>query len=149
MPTISPACDLEIEAGDGVAPFVVLGEETGDLERRPALRRDRARRRGAHDRVADHHRRHLARRNGADLAAADPSAAPEHREVVAERLDLAEFVADHRDGDFAAVRHVAQQPENFVRLARRQHRGRLIENEKTLVEIEQLEDFELLLFSRR
>ena len=57
-------------------------------------------------------------------------------------------MADHRDGDFAAVRHVAQKPENLVCLARRQHRSRLIENEEALIEIEQLEDFELLLFSR-
>ena len=149
MPTISPACDLEVEAADGVAPLVVLGEQAGDLERRPALRRDRARRRRAHDRVADHHRRHLAGRDGADLAAADPGAAPQHGEVVAERLDLAELVADHHDGDFAAVRHVAQQAEHLVRLARRQHRGRLVEDEEALVEIEQLQDLELLLLAGR
>ena len=60
--------DLEVEPADGVAPLVILGEETGDLQRRPALGRDRARRGGTHNRIADHHRRHLAGRNGADLA---------------------------------------------------------------------------------
>ena len=144
------ACgDLEVEPADRVAPLVVLSEKTGNLERRSVLRRDRARRGGAHDRIADHHRGHLAGRNGADLSAADPRAAPQHGEVVAERLDLAELVADHRDRDFAAVGHIAKKPKDFVRLPRRQDRRRLIEDEKALVEIEQLEDLELLLFARR
>ena len=141
--------DLEIEPGDGVAPLVVLSEETCDLQRRPALRRGGARRGRTHHRIPDHHRRHFARRNGADLPAAHASAAPEHREIVAERLDLAEFVTDHRDRDFAAVRHIAQEPENLVGLARRQYRRRLVQDEKALIKIEQFEDFELLLFSRR
>ena len=70
--------DLDVEAVDRVAPFVVLGEEAGDLEGRAVLGARDARGRGADDRVADHHRRHLAGRDRADLAAADPGAAPEH-----------------------------------------------------------------------
>ena len=141
--------DLEIETGDGLAALVVFGEETGDLERHAALGGSCARCRRAHDGVSDHHRRHLARRDGADLAAADPRAASQHREVVAERLDLAKLVADHHDGDRIRVRHVAQQAEDLVRLARRQHRGRFVQDEESLVEIEELENFELLLLAGR
>ena len=43
----------------------------------------------------------------------------------------------------------SQQPEDLVGLAGRQHRGRLVENKEALVEIEQLQDFELLLLARR
>ena len=53
------------------------------------------------------------------------------------------------DRDLAAMRHGFEQAEDFVGLARRQHRGRLVEDEKALIEIEQLEDFELLLLARR
>src|SRR3984885_13491611 len=91
--------DLKIETGDGLAALVVLGEEPSDLKRNAALGRRCARCRRAHDGVSDHHRRHLSRRDGADLAAADSRAASQHREVVAERLDLAKLVADHHDGD--------------------------------------------------
>ena len=71
------------------------------------------------------------------------------RDVVAERLDLAELVGDHQDGDLAAMRHVSQQAQDFVGFARRQHRGRLVEDQKPLIEIEQLQDLELLLLARR
>ena len=104
---------------------------------------------GPHHRVADHHRRHLARRELADLAPADLGAATEDTHVVAERLDLAEFVGDHQRGDLAAMRHVLEQAKDFVGFARRQHGGRLIEDEEPLVEIEQLQDLELLLLAGR
>ena len=150
MPTISPARTL-------MSKPLTASRPSSFSANRPAISRVAppfrwaadARRRGADDRVADHHRRHLAGRDRADLAAADPRSAPQHGEVVAERLDLAELVADHRDGDLAPVRHVAQEAEDFVGFARRQHRGRLVEDEKALVEIEELEDFELLLLAGR
>ena len=114
----------------------------------PSRRSTRAARR-AHDRIADHHRRHLARRHRADLAAADP--APRRSTLTSSQnastsRNLWLIISD---GDLAAMRHVAQQPEDFVGFTRRQHRGRLVENEEALIEIEQLQDFELLLFARR
>ncbi len=149
MPTISPALTLRSNPLTALAALVVLGEEPGDLERHAVFRRRDAGGGRADDGVADHHRRHLAGRDAADLAAADPGAAPQHREIVAERLDLAELVADHRHRDLAAMGHVAQEAQNLVGFARRQHRGRLVQDEKALVEIEELEDFELLLLARR
>ena len=47
------------------------------------------------------------------------------------------------------MRHVAQQAEDFIGLARRQHRCRLVQDQKALVEPEQLEKFELQLFPGR
>ncbi len=44
---------------------------------------------------------------------------------------------------------VLEEAEDFVGFAGRQHRSRLVENEEALVEIEQLQDFQLLLFARR
>ena len=44
-------------------------------------------------------------------------------------------------------RHAAQQAEHLVGLAGRQHRGRLVEDQEALVEIELLEDLELLLLA--
>ena len=139
----------EIETGDGFAALVVLDDETGDFEHLVVARRRDARGRGAHHRVADHHRRHFARRHLAHLAAADLAAAPQHADVVAEGLHFAELVGDHQRRDVAAMRHVLEQAEDLVGLARRQHGGRLVEDEEALVEIEQLEDFQLLLFARR
>ena len=63
--------DLDVEAVDGVATLVVFGEQARDLERDGVLRGLDPRRRRPDDGVADHHRRHLARRDRADLAAAD------------------------------------------------------------------------------
>src|SRR5208283_6179705 len=144
-----PGLDLDVEAVDGVAAFVVLGEETRDLEHDAVRRRLDPRSGRPDDGVADHHRRHFAGRYGADLAAADALAAPQHGEVVAERLHFTELVADHGDGDLAAMRHITQEAEDLVRLARRQDGGRLVEDEKALVEIEELQNLELLLLARR
>ena len=140
---------LEVEAAHRIAPFVIFGIEARDFERRAALRRDSPRGGGANDRVPDHHGGHFAVRDRADLTAADPGAAPQYGEVVAERLDLAELVADHRDRDLATMRHVAQQTQNLVGLARGQHGGGLVEDKEALVEVEELENLELLLFAGR
>ncbi len=139
--------DHQIEAGHRLAALVVLDMQAGDFQHLVVARRLYARGAGAHDGVADHHRRHFARRQLADLAAADFYAAPQHADVVAERLHFAELVGDHQRGDLAAMRHAFQQAQNLIGLAGRQHRGRLVENQEALVEIEQLEDFELLLLA--
>src|SRR4029077_2832549 len=86
--------DLEIETRDRLPALIVLSEEPSDLKRHATLGRGCARSRWTHNGVSDHHRRHLSRRDGADLAAANLGAASQHREVVAERLDLAKLMAD-------------------------------------------------------
>ncbi len=142
--------DLDVEAGDRVAALVVLGEQARDLERHAVLRRLRSRAAEGRTTASPIIIAAISRVETAPtLPPPTLRAAPEHGEVVAERLDLAELVADHRDRDLAAMRHLAQEPEDLVRLARRQHRGRLVEDEEALVEIEELQDFELLLLARR
>jgi hypothetical protein len=141
--------DLQIETGDRFAAFVVFDKEPGDLQDLVVVGRLRPRGGRPHDRVADHHGRHFPRRELADFAPADLGAAPEHADVIAERLDLAELVGDHQRSDLAAVRHVLEQPKDLVGFARRQDGGRLVEDQKPLIEIEQLQDLELLLLARR
>ena len=65
-----------------------------------------------------------------DAAMTDELAAPQDRHLVGKRHDLAELVGDHQDRQLAAGDEVAQHAEHFVGLARREHRGRLVENEK-------------------
>jgi hypothetical protein len=103
----------------------------------------------AHLSIADHHPAHVLDGRSLGIALAGQPAAPQNREMIAEGFHLAELVGDHQHGDFAALGHAAQQAEHFVGLARGQHRGRLVEDHETLVEIEQFQDFELLLFARR
>ena len=74
-------------------------------------------------------------------------AAPQHRDLVGERHHLAELVGDHQHGEVAALRHVAQQAQHLVGLAGRQHRGRLVEDQKAALQVELLEDLELLLLA--
>ena len=99
--------------------------------------------------VADHHARHFVGGEVFDLAAADLAASTQHSHAVAEARHFAELVRDHDDRDLLAMRHVAQEAKHFVRFARRQHRGRLVEDEEALVEIQELQDFKFLLFARR
>ena len=44
---------------------------------------------------------------------------------------------------------LAQEAKHFVRFARRQHRGWLVEDEEALVEIQELQYLKFLLFARR
>ena len=83
----------------------------------------------------------------ADRAGADQPAVAEHGDVVGEGGHLAELVGDHQDGELAGLGHAAQEAEHLVGLAGGQHRGRLVEDEEALVEIELLEDLELLLLA--
>ena len=71
-------------------------------------------------------------------------AAPQDRHLVRKRHHLAEFVRDHQNRQIAAEHHVAQHAQHFVGFARRQHRGRLVQDQETPLQIELLEDFALL-----
>src|SRR5471032_1042934 len=73
----------------------------------------------------------------------------QHGHVVGIRHHLAELMRDHQHGQLAARCQVAHQAEHFIGLLRRQHGSRLIENQGTLLQIQLLENFELLLFPCR
>ena len=100
-------------------------------------------------RLADHHRRHVGGRELGDLAAAGLLAAAQHGHLVGEGHHLAELVGDHEDGELAGVCHAAHEAEHLVGLLRRQHRGRLVEDKQSALEIELLQDLELLLLAGR
>ncbi len=100
-------------------------------------------------RVADHHPRHVLGRQIGDLAATDHFAASQYRHLVREGPHLAELVRDHDDSDVLALRHALEEAEHLVGLAGSQHRSRLVQNQEALVEIKELEDFELLFLARR
>ena len=151
MPTISPALTLRLTRVDDAAGL-------------PRPRRQRPARSSTVRRVVARATRSARSRTSVSpiimrlisatlvdlrIAAAGQLAAPQHREGIAERLHLAELVADHQHGDLAALRHIAEQAEHLVGLAGGQHRGRLVEDQEALFEIEQLEDFELLLLAGR
>ena len=93
---------------------------------------------------ADHGSRHVIGREVGDPAAAGELAAAQNGHVVGERHHLAEFVRDHQDGEVAGDDHGAQHAQHFVGLARRQHRGRLVEDQEAPLEIELLEDLAFL-----
>ena len=93
---------------------------------------------------ADHHARHAVRRKLGDLAGAGELSAPQDGHLVGERHHLAKLVRDHQDGEAGIDHHVAQHAQHFVGFAGREHRGRLVENEKTPLQIKLLEDFALL-----
>jgi hypothetical protein len=108
-----------------------------------------ARRAFAQGGFADHHAAHLGHAAGLCVASAGHPPKPQHGKAVAERLHLAELVGNHQDGDLLAFGHAAQKGQHLVRLARGHHRGRLIEDQEALVQIEKLEDLQLLLLARR
>ena len=89
---------------------------------------------------ADHGARHRVRREFGDLAGAGELAAAQDRDVVGEGHDLAELVRDHQDGQLALDDHVAEHAEHLVGLRRRQHRGRLVQDQEAALQIELLED---------
>ena len=63
--------------------------------------------------------------------------------------DFAELVRDHHHRAVAVVRAVLEQAQHLVGLLRRQHRGRLVEDQQARLQIQLFEDFQLLLLARR
>ncbi len=73
----------------------------------------------------------------------DLAAAPQHGDPVAERHDLAQLVADEDDGE-PVPGEAAQHREQPFGLLRRQHRGRLVEDQHAGVAVEGLQDLDAL-----
>ena len=71
-------------------------------------------------------------------------AAAQDRHLVGKRHHFAEFVGDHQDGQIAGGDHAAQHAEHLVGFAGREHRCRLVEDEKAALQIKLLEDFAFL-----
>ena len=74
--------------------------------------------------------------------------ASKHRDAVGHGLDLVQLVRD--EDDRAAVgRHRTDRLEERVGLVRRQHGGRLVEDEDAGVLVERLQDLDALLLADR
>ena len=82
------------------------------------------------------------------LARRHHRALPHHRDVVGDRHDLAQLVGDQHDG-LALLLELLEDAEQMVGLGRRQHAGRLVEDQDLGAAIERLEDFDALLQADR
>ncbi len=104
------------------------GAEPGDPQHLGAVRVRRAR---AHlaDLGADHEGGDLAGARGARIEARDDPAAAQDRGAPAQAPHLLELVRDVEDRA-ALARAAARASEQALRLLRRQHRGRLVEDEQ-------------------
>ena len=96
--------------------------------------------------AADHRARE--RRLGRALARhrLDLLAAPQDGDAVGDLEHLVQLVAD--EDDRLAVRlEAADDPEQLLRLLRRQHGGRLVEDEDVRAAVERLQDLDALLLA--
>ena len=98
--------------------------------------------------AADHQLRHAACRLDQWIAFADHAAAPQHRRMVAQFLDLLQFVRDVEDRT-ALVGQLAKGDEQPVNLLRRQHRGRFVHDQQLRILQQAADDFDALPFADR
>ncbi len=136
------AAHLEAQAADGVDAAVALHREVAHDQPRvtAAVPGGRLLRRQL---VADHHLgeavvRDLGRHHRPDLAPV-----PEHCDPVRELEDLADLVGDEDEAP-AVGDHLPEHGEEIVDLLRRQHRGRLVEDQQRDVAVERLDDLDAL-----
>jgi hypothetical protein len=147
MPTISPARTSKAMSDSVSGERVVLGHRQAlhRQHRAAQLRLDvlQLRRLGA-----DHQPRQagVALLRRVDLAG--DLAAAQHRAVVAQRADLVELVADVEDGA-AFVGQLAQRDEELVDGLRREHRGRLVEDQQLGVGEQRAHDLDALALAHR
>ena len=143
MPTISPLRTVSETSCTATAPASSSALSLSSSSRAAPTSPTRARLDGQFFR-ADHRARHRVRREVFDPAVAGELAAAQDGHLVGERHHLAELVGDHQDGQFAGDHHGAQHAQHLVGFARRQHRGRLVEDQEAPLQIKLLEDLALL-----
>ncbi|EWS52662.1 hypothetical protein X551_04550 [Methylibium sp. T29] len=97
---------------------------------------------------ADHQPREVGIADGARIDLAGDLAAAQHRAVVTQRADLVELVADVEDGA-AALGQLAQRDEQGLDGLRRQHRGRLVEDQQLGVGEQRAHDLDALALADR
>ena len=78
----------------------------------------------------------------------DGLAAAQHGDAVGDRRHLVQLVRDE-DHRPAVVGHLPQRPEQHLGLLRREHRGRLVEDQDAGVAVERLQDLDPLLLAER
>jgi len=102
---------------------------------------------GEHHLTADHQLRQLALAHalGADAGSRDAALA-QHGHPVGDGQHFVELMADE-DDRVAAGDHALQRGDELSDLLRRQHRGRLVENQDARTPIEHLQDLDALLLA--
>jgi hypothetical protein len=109
--------------------------------------RRRARRR-RHQLAPDHQQRQIVLAGLRGRLLGDELAGAQHRHAVGHRHHFVELVADEDDAH-AIGDEVAQRGEQRLGLLRRQHRGRLVEDEDARPAVQRLENLDPLLFADR
>ncbi len=100
------------------------------------------------DRAPDHGARDVGGRQPAALHLGHHRAAAHDRDPVGDGEHLVELVGDEHDGH-ALGHQAAQHVEQVAHLARREHRGRLVEDEDVAAAPQHLEDLDALLLADR
>ena len=126
---------------------VALRPDALELEHR-VTSGPRARLSGVVELPPHHQRGERAWRRLRGLHRPERVAAAEHRHPVGDRLHLVQLVRDE-DHRPSLRRHLAHRLEQHVRLLRRQHRGRLVEDEDARFAVERLQDLDALLLAER
>ena len=79
----------------------------------------------------------------------DRPAAAQHRDPVGQLEHLAELVGDEDDRGAHVLSKRAQDPEEVGRLLRREHGGRLVQDQDARISVERLDDLDPLLLANR
>ena len=147
MPTISPARSVRSIASSTVTPRASrrpMPSASSAGAARAAARPCRAEPHLA----PDHQLGELLARGLGGAALRHHRAVAHHVDRVGQRHDLAQLVRD-QDHRGAAVAQRAQDVEQLVGLLRRQHRGRLVEDQDAGAAIQRLQDLDALLLADR
>ena len=144
---LGPA-DAQRDAPQGGCAAIALDRHVVQLEHCLARSAPLLVRRAAAQLAPDHQRRERARRRVRRVDRRDRATAAEDRDAVRNGLHLVELVRDEDHGA-PLVRHAAQRLEQHLRLLRREHRGRLVQDQDARVPIERLEDLDALLLAER
>ena len=139
--------DGEARVPDAEHPGAVAHREVLDLEHGFARSR-RALLHAEEHAAADHHRREPFTVGVLGLDVAHHPARAHHRDAVGQRHDLAQLVGD-QDNRPALVAQGAEDAEELVGLPRREHAGRLVEDEEPGAAVERLQNLHALAEAHR
>jgi hypothetical protein len=138
-----PGPDLEVEAGDGGDPPIVVHRQFPHAQH---VRTGPARGLldGEGDVAPDHQRGQALLGGLARVGLADHPAPAQHDDAVGDREHLAQLVGDEDDG-LPLVDQAADDREEVVDLTRREHRGRLVEDQHVGFAVQRLHQLDALL----
>ena len=155
LPVAIDACDPDdlagvnhqIDAAQGRQPTIVrdfdIAQRQAGLALSSRVGRDRA-----SEIAADHQPSERPRIDRGGWHGRDQASAAQHRDAIGEAQRFVELVAD--EDDRAPIsREATQHGQQLVHLLRRQHRGRLVENQDLRASIERFQDLDALLLADR